>query len=255
MAPVVRALLIANVAVFFVQITQPAITNAFVFVPWLALSRPWTIITYMFLHGGWTHIGFNMLALYFFGPRVEERLGSGPFTWLYFISGISGALTSFVFSPEAPIIGASAGVFGVSLAFAMFWPHTPILIWGVLPVPARMLVIITTVMAIFGGFSGAQGGIAHFAHLGGYGGAYLYLRWFDRSRQAFKRKATAPPKEAARRIDHWQQVDLSRVHEVNREELNRILDKIAKAGVTSLSEQERLFLSNFVPDDRAPPVS
>ena len=155
-----------------------------------------------------------------------------------------------MFSPEAPIIGASAGVFGVSLAFAMFWPHTPILIWGVLPVPARMLVIITTVMAIFGGFSGAQGGIAHFAHLGGYGGAYLYLRWFDRSRQAFKRKATAPPKEAARRIDHWQRVDLSRVHEVNREELNRILDKIAKAGITSLSEQERLFLSNFVPDER-----
>src|SRR5437867_9890085 len=106
---------------------MPGLANLLVFYPPLVLIHPWTILTYMFLHGGWAHIGFNMLALYFFGPRVEERLGSRAFTWLYFISGISGALTSFAFSPEAPIIGASAGVFGVSLAFAMFWPDTPIL--------------------------------------------------------------------------------------------------------------------------------
>src|SRR4051812_40687086 len=84
MTKVVRLLLIANVAVFFLQTTQPALVGALVFVPQLVLFRPWSIVTYMFLHGGLMHIGFNMLALYFFGPRVEDRIGSRRFTILYF---------------------------------------------------------------------------------------------------------------------------------------------------------------------------
>jgi membrane associated rhomboid family serine protease len=253
---VVRILLIANVAMFFVQATQPLLANLLVFVPRLVLYRPWSIITYMFLHGGWMHLGFNMLALYFFGIRVEERLGSKHFTWLYFISGISGALLSFVFSPNAPIIGASAGVFGVMLAFAWFWPDAPIMIWGVIPVPARILVILTTVFALFSGFTGAQSGVAHFAHLGGYAGAYLYLRRFERVRTAFKRRVAAAPPEATRKLDGWRGIDVTRIHEVNRDQVNRILDKISAKGVGSLTAEERIFLSNFVPlDDRTPPVS
>ena len=253
MTPVVRALLIANVAAFFLQATQPGLVDGFAFVPQLVLYRPWTVVTYMFLHGGLMHIGFNMLALFFFGPRVEERIGSRSFTWLYFLSGISGALLSLLFS-SAPIIGASAGVFGVMLAFAFFWPDAPIMIWGIFPVPARVLVIFTTIAALFSGLTGSRGGVADFAHLGGYVGAYLYLKWLGRSRAAFKRKAVAPPPEAARRIHNWKSVDVGKVHEVNRAELNRILDKIGKSGVGSLSESERLFLSNFVPPDDRPAV-
>jgi len=252
--PVVRALLIATVGAFFLQATVPALAGALVFVPKLALGRPWTVLTYMFLHGGLAHLGFNMLALFFFGPRVEERVGSRQFAILYFLSGIAGALLSFLFSPRAPIIGASAGVFGVMLAFAYFWPHAPIHIWGVIPVPARMLVIITTVLALWSGFGGAGRGIAHFAHLGGYAGAYLYLRWLDRSRAAFKRQATGAPTEAGRRAAGWRSIDLASVHEVNRDEVRRILDKIGAHGMASLTSQEQLFLSNFVPpDDRAAP--
>ena len=251
--PVVRILLIANVAVFFLQQTQPGLTFALEFWPPLVLVRPWTLVTYMFLHGGLTHILFNMIALFFFGPRVESRLGSRSFTWLWFISGISGALLSLAFS-GAPIVGASAGVFGVMLAFAYFWPDTMIMIWGIIPVPARVLVIVTTVIALFSGFTGAQSGIAHFAHLGGYAGAFLYLQWLNRKRGEFKRKVAAAPPEATRRIAGWKSVDVSKVHEVNREELNRILDKINKQGLGSLTDQERLFLSNFVPPDDRPPV-
>jgi len=248
-------LLIANVAMFFVQTTQPLLANLFVFVPQLVLYRPWSIITYMFLHGSFMHIAFNMLALYFFGPRVEERLGSRHFTLLYFISGISGALLSFFFSPAAPIVGASAGIFGVMMAFAWFWPDAPIMIWGVLPVPARMLVIITTVIALFSGFTGAQSGVAHFAHLGGYAGAYLYLKRFERARTAFKRRVQAAPPDANRRLEAWKSIDVGRIHEVNREQVNRILDKISAQGVASLTAEERIFLSNFVPlDDRPPTV-
>lgn len=256
MTPVVRILLFANIGAYFLQMTQPALANALVFYPPLIFARPWTVITYMFLHGSFMHIGFNMLALYFFGPRVEARLDSRRFTWLYFLSGLSGALLSFIFAPGAPIIGASAGVFGVMLAFAHFWPNEPIHIWGIIPVPARILVIITTVFAIWSGFGGARSNIAHFAHLGGYAGAFLYLKWLDRKRGQFKRRVEAAPREVVERTLKWQAIDRQKVHEVNRDEVNRILDKINAQGIGSLTPQERIFLSNFVPgEDRTPPVS
>ncbi len=255
MTPVVRSLLIATVVAFFLQGTVALVYQAFVFVPQLVLVRPWTLVTYMFLHGSITHILFNMLGLFFFGPRVEARIGSRQFAILYFVSGISGALLSLAFS-RAPIVGASAGVFGVMLGFAHFWPDEPIHIWGIIPVPARILVIITTVLTLWSGFSGARGGIAHFAHLGGYAGAFLYLKWLDRSRTSFKRKVASAPPEVTRQIRGYQNIDRSRIHEVNRGEVDRILDKINATGIESLTGQERLFLSNFVPlDDRMPPKS
>jgi membrane associated rhomboid family serine protease len=252
--PIVRALLIATVAAFFLQSALPGLANALVFMPPLALVRPWTVVTYMFLHGDFMHLLFNMLALFFFGPRVEQRILSRPFAILYFLSGITGALLSVIFSPGSPIIGASGGVFGVMLAFAWFWPHEKIFIWGVLPVPARILVIVTTVFALWSGFGGVGGGIAHFAHLGGYLGAFLYLAWLARKRTAFKREATAAPPDSVRRVAGYQAIDLAKVHEVNREEINRILDKINAQGLESLTPQETTFLSNFVPpDDPVPP--
>lgn len=254
MTNVVRVLLIANIGMFFVQETVPRLANALVFVPYYVLYRPWSILTYMFLHGGLMHLLFNMLALFFFGPRVESRIGSRRFTILYFISGLTGALLSFAFSPGAAIIGASAGVFGVMLAFAYFWPDAPIMIWGIIPVPARILVIITTLIAFWFGFGGRGGNIAHFAHLGGYAGAYLYLKWLDRARTQFKRKAVAPTPVAARKSENWKAIDVSRVHEVNREQLNEILDKINAQGIGSLTPEERLFLSNFVPPDEPKPT-
>ena len=254
MTPVVRALLIANVAAFFLQSALPELANAFVFVPALALVRPWSVVTYMFLHGDLMHLLFNMLALFFFGPRVEERIFSRPFAILYFLSGITGALLSAIFSPGSPIIGASGGVFGVMLAFAWFWPHERVFIWGVLPVPARMLVIITTMISLWSGFGGVGGGIAHFGHLGGYLGAFLYLRWLDRKRTAFKRQATAVPPDAARRVAGYKAIDLASVHEVNRGEINRLLDKISAEGLGSLTPRETTLLAMFVPpDDAVPP--
>ena len=255
MTPVVRSLLIATVGAFFLQGTLPGLQEAFLFYPGAALLRPWTFVTYMFLHGGLTHILFNMLGLFFFGSRVESRIGSRQFAILYFLSGISGAVLSMLLSRN-PILGASAGVFGVMLAFAHFWPDEPIHIWGVIPVPARILVIITTVFTLWSGFSGAGGGIAHFAHLGGYVGAWLYMRWLDRARTDFRRKATAAPPEVTKVLRGYNNIDRSSIHEVNREEVDRILDKISAGGVESLTPQERLFLSNFVPlDDRMPPKS
>lgn len=254
MTPVVRALLIANVVAFVLQqYAPPELVNAFVFVPALALVRPWSVVTYMFLHGDLMHLLFNMLALFFFGPRVEDRVFSRQFAILYFLSGITGALLSVVFAPGAAIVGASGGVFGVMLAFAWFWPHDRIFIWGVLPVPARMLVILTTLFALWSGFGGMGGGIAHFAHLGGYLGAFLYLRWLDRKRRAFKRQATAAPPDAVRKLANYRAIDLESAHEVNRGEIQRIVAKIEAKGIGSLTPQEAAFLSNFVPSDDSTP--
>jgi membrane associated rhomboid family serine protease len=255
--PWVQRLLIANVFVYFLQQAIPELTQQLAFVPSAMLARPWTIITYMFLHGGIMHILFNMIALYFFGGRVEERLGPERFFSLYFLSGIAGALLSFVFSPYAAVIGASGAVYGVLLAFARFWPRYQIMIWGIVPVEARWLVAGYTVLSLFGGFGGG-GGVAHFAHLGGFAGAFLYLLFVERKvgsagRQFKKQINAAPPADAL--ADGWKKVNRDAVHSVNRDEVNRILDKISASGIKSLTPQERVFLSNFVPlDDRPKPI-
>jgi membrane associated rhomboid family serine protease len=254
--PYVRILLFANIGVFFLQNMSDLVTASMIFVPRLILVRPWTIITYMFLHGGLMHLAFNMMGLFFFGPRIEERLGSRSFLTRYLISGITGALLSLITSPSAAVLGASGAVFGVMLAFAWFWPDMPIHIWGVIPVPARMLVIITTVLSLWSGLGGVRSNVAHFAHLGGYLGAWVYLKWLDRKRQDFRKKATAPPPVRELTFTKRPEVDLKKVHEVNRDEVNRILDKISAYGMSALTVQERQFLSNFAPaDDRPPPVS
>jgi membrane associated rhomboid family serine protease len=248
MTPVVRILIVANIAAFLLQMAYPIVDYFGVFIPQLVLVRPWTVVTYMFLHGGMMHILFNMLGLFFFGPRVEDRMGSTRFIVMYFLSGIMGALLSMFLSPRAALVGASAGVFGVMLCFAHYWPHQPIHIWGVIPVPARLLVIFTTVAALWGGVAGGRGdNVAHFAHLGGYVGAYLYLRWIERGRHEFKQKMTAVPAPAQKKLEDWNKIDLSTIHAINREEVQRLLEKIAKDGIGALTAQERLFLSNFVP--------
>lgn len=250
----VRTLIIANVVVFFVQMTAPEVTNAFSFVPMFAFYRPWTIVTYMFLHGGITHILFNMLALYFFGPDVEVRLGSSRFITLYMLSGISGALLSFLFAYRAGVIGASGAIFGVTLAYATFWPRNRILIWGIIPVEARILVVAYAVYSLWAGITGSGGDTAVFAHLGGFGGAFLYLRWLETTKGARKFRAAVQPKVADRALANWKRVDPKSVHEVNRDELNRVLDKVGRSGLASLTPEERRFLMSFVPPDDRPPM-
>jgi len=252
--PWVKRLIIANVIVFFLQQTAPGVTGMLAFVPRYILLQPWTVLTYMFVHGGLTHILFNMLALYFFGPRVEERIGSNKFITLYTLSGITGALMSLIFAPFSPIVGASGAIFGVMLAFARFWPDAQIYIMGILPLQARAAVILMAAISLWSGLQGSRTGVADFAHLGGFVGGWLYLVWLERAQGARKFRSKATPTVAKENLIQWRRVDPKAVHEVNRDEVNRILDKISAKGLNSLTPQERLFMSNFVPpDDRVPP--
>jgi len=245
MSPWVMRLMIANVIVYLLSMASPQIVSALAFVPALVLERPWTLITYMFLHGGFFHIAFNMLGLYFFGPRLELELGGRDFLLLYTISGLSGALFSFV-TPNVAIIGASAAVFGVFIGFARYWPREMIYIWGVIPVQARWLVVGMVVLSLLGGAGFGDSGIAHFAHLGGFAGGYVFLVLRDRNTRAarFQTALKTPPVRSGD-PERWRKIDPASLHEVNRLELERILAKLDRQGVASLTASEREFLDRF----------
>jgi membrane associated rhomboid family serine protease len=237
-------LILANVVMFILISLRPALMTSLMFVPALTLQRPWTVVTYMFLHEGTMHILFNMLGLLFFGPRLEAELGERDFLLLYFISGITGALLSCI-TPYVAIVGASGAVYGVLLAYARLWPRDRLMIWGIIPIEARYLIVIMIALSVFGGITGA-GNIAHFAHLGGFLGGYLFLRFREWRMPArrFQEQFTPPPVSRAS-IERWRAIDRSTLHEVNRGEFDRITGKIETQGIQSLTEAERAFLERF----------
>ncbi len=250
MSPWVTRLLVANVVMFFLTMVFPQLRYALGFVPELVLQRPWTIVTYMFLHQGIPHIFFNMLALYFFGPQLEARLGGSQFLGLYFTSGLVGAALSLA-TPSVIIVGASGAVFGVLIGFARYWPRARIYIWGVLPIEAWLLVALMTGFSLWSGLSGTGQGVAHFAHLGGFAGGFLYLKVMELLSPArrFRVKAGAagarPSGGTRRDAARWSAIRRGDLHEVNRAELDRLLDKIRDTGIGSLTPDERAWLDRF----------
>jgi membrane associated rhomboid family serine protease len=248
MTPWAIRLIIANIAMLFLQQAYLPLTGQFALVPALLIVRPWTALTYMFLHAGFGHLFFNMLSLYFFGPRVEVRLGSRRFITLYLVSGLMGAVLS-VLSPWVPIVGASGAVFGVMLAFARYWPREPVYLWGIVAVEARILVLFMAAISLyFGVRPGAGGNIAHLAHLGGFVGAFLYLKWIERrpALAAWRAKAAiVPPPSALPDLERWKRIDAQALHPVNREEYVRVMTKVGAQGIASLTPSEREFLDRF----------
>ena len=161
----------ANVVVLLFGMVAPGLIDLFVFVPDLILTQPWRAFTYMFLHAGLMHLFFNMLSLYFFGPQLEMRLGGRRFITLYVVSGLTGAVLSLL--TPAPMVGASGAVFGVMLGYARYWPRNRIFLYGVFGVEARWFIVFMVAISVLGGYGVLEPGIAHFAHLGGFVGAYL----------------------------------------------------------------------------------
>jgi membrane associated rhomboid family serine protease len=248
LTPWVLRLLVANVVLFLLMMVAPTLSRAMMFVPALVLQHPWTLVTYMFAHAGTWHLFFNMLALVFFGPRVEVEMGERDFLLLYFVSGMTGGLLSFV-SPWTPIVGASGALYGVMMAYAFFWPRGQIFLWGIFPVEARWLVVFMTALSLYGGFRGLDD-IAHFAHLGGFLGGYLFLRWHARRPvQRVKNEPVLSQAPSRQSLHRWSRIDRNKLHEVNREEFDRIQEKIRSSGAGSLTLEERAFLERFSPEE------
>lgn len=251
MTPWVLRLLVANVAVYFLIPVGSPLWFRLMLIPQAVQVQPWGVFTYMFLHGGGGHLFFNMIGLFFFGPRLEALLGSRDFLRLYFFSGLGGALFSFLFAFGASVVGASGAVFGILLAFALYFPRERIYIWGVLPVEARFLAMFLAITSIVSGVGGLQSGTAHFAHLGGFAGGWLFLRW--RRRRRAPRRVESPNSEhrpapgstdwEARKA--WEAIELDDLHELNRGEVEKLLEKVRDTGIRSLSPEERAFLDRM----------
>jgi membrane associated rhomboid family serine protease len=187
LTPAIKVIVGANVGAFLLALIVPAITLRLGLRPADVVGSfaLWQPVTYMFLHGGIFHILFNMLALWMFGVELERMWGSRFFVKFYFVAGVGAAVTTLLlsFAPFAfanqlyysLTIGASGAVYGVLLAYARYFPHRPILLYFVFPIPAKYFVMIIGAISLLSAMSGG-GGIAHATHLGGLVAAYLYLK-------------------------------------------------------------------------------
>jgi len=182
-----KAIIGANVVVFLAQAFL-TLDYTLGLVPMLVVRKLWLwqLGTYMFLHGGLSHILFNMLALWMFGTELERVWGSRYFVKFYFVTGIGAGVLTVLFSllPFGParqlygsdIIGASGAIYGLLLAYALYFPDRPIYMYLLFPIPAKIFVLIFGAIAFYASLSGAGGGVANATHLGGLLVAYLYLK-------------------------------------------------------------------------------
>jgi membrane associated rhomboid family serine protease len=190
MPPVTRALLVANVAIFFLQTSGGfPLVESFGLWPPASIDlnspgfAPWQLVTYSFLHGSLTHLAFNMFGLYMFGSEAERLFGSRFFS-LYYLASVVAAgiahlvITSFIGGPAIPVVGASGGVYGLLLAFGVYFPHrTVVLLIPPIPMKARTFVCVFAAIELVLGVTGTASGVAHFAHLGGMLGGWLMILW------------------------------------------------------------------------------
>jgi membrane associated rhomboid family serine protease len=196
--PITRALLIANVAVFLLQmLTGDLLVRPFALWPTASPQFPsapsfeiWQLVSYGFLHGSLTHLLFNMFALYMFGGEVERLLGPSHYLQYYFTCVVGAALAQLVVMsnmnlPPLPTVGASGGVFGLLLAFGMAWPQRRImLLIPPIPMPAWLFVTLYGLIELYLGVTGSGLGVAHFAHLGGMAAGYaLLVYWRGQARR------------------------------------------------------------------------
>ncbi|HSJ05648.1 MAG TPA: rhomboid family intramembrane serine protease [Longimicrobiales bacterium] len=258
LTPWVKNLIIANAAVFLVDYMMGGVLRSYMaFVPARVLVEPWTLITYMFSHGNFWHLFWNMLGLFFFGPPLEARWGSREFLKFYLIAGLGGAALSFLLAFSSPIIGASGAVYGIMLAFAMNWPDSPIYIWGILPVPAKYLVGFLAVFSLLSMWGGNGGNIAHAAHLGGFAAGFIYLKFagpgggaagFRKMMNKRKLKVVSVEEQPRPRTVPGSAGPTVRrrggteEEEKLLDELDRVLEKISTQGMSSLTAQERKLL-------------
>lgn len=274
--PAVWWLIVANVAIHFLQLTivRPEDTVA-----WLGFHRTdlpgawWTALTYMFVHAGLLHLAGNMYTLYLFGGRVERMMGTGKFLVFYLWCGLGGMLLFSLFDSSAPLVGASAAVFGVMLAYAMRWPDDEVHLFFVVPLKVKWLVAFLAAFNLLIGVLNPVGATtAYFAHVGGFMFAWLYLRTppsqsIERLRQRVSQIPDIPddatpravPRSAPRPRERGSESDevvakskavasrrqpapVAAAAEVPPDAINAVLDKISAQGLGSLTQEERRVL-------------
>ena len=284
MTPAVRTLIALNVGVFFLQLT---LVGAADLVHWLAYSgstvagEPWTVITYAFVHAGAWHLISNLWLLFVFGPRVEQAFGTQRFTIYYLVCALGGWVGHAAVAPHNGfLLGASAAVLGVMLAYAVRWPEDEVQIFPLfITMKVKWVVVVLGGMNLLFGLlsAGSSSGIAYFAHLGGLaaGGVFLYFTSGEGLDRVRRRVSTIPdepdeppraiPQQPMRSRERTTAADdavarsnatmvapsprstphSDRARARKTEELNVVLDKISRLGLDSLTPGERTLLEEM----------
>jgi membrane associated rhomboid family serine protease len=281
MTRAVQWILALNIAVYFLQVAiigAPNMQGALGFSSTDLPSRWWSVVTYMFVHGGFWHLVLNLYALYLFGPRVENAWSAGEFTRFYLLCGLGGWFVHLLFAREALLVGASAAVLGVTLAYAMRWPDDEIYVFGVIPMRVKWLVGVLIFANLIGGIAGGHrgGGVAYLAHLGGLAAAWLTLRTsssasLDRLRHRVSSLPDTPdetPRAVPKSLPRSRERGGERGRDIDeivaqsnaalsrrvapapgparspdlKSDLNSLLDKISQHGIESLTRDERRLL-------------
>ncbi|MFZ1730360.1 MAG: rhomboid family intramembrane serine protease [Bacteroidota bacterium] len=272
--PVIKYLLLTNVAVFLLQMM---LEGGFLTFNGVSLNdlfkrtfylmpigsgefMPWQLVTYMFLHANMSHIFFNMIMLWMFGVEIENLWGSKKFAVFYFAAGIAAGLANLfiapIFTATGATLGASGGVFGIMAAFAMTFPDRYVYVYFLLPVRAKYLITGIILLEVVLNVMGTRADVAHVAHLGGavIGALWVILdkrgyidRWLGgkKSRDTVSSRWNAQPKEAKffdftpgkqekKTGDHTFDAAQKRIDE--------ILDKISVSGYAGLTEEEKSIL-------------
>jgi len=273
----VQVLIGICVAMLFLQtVLVTKLATVLAFDPTALPDRWWTAFTYMFAHVALWHLVANMYCLYLFGPRLEQAWGYRKFAWFYVLCGLGGVAFQMLFIRSGLLLGASAAVFGVMTAYVMQWPDDEVYLLFVLPIRVRTLavglIVFNLVMGIMATTNGTN--ITYFAHLGGVIAAYVYMRMSVstgieqvRQRVAELPDADEPPRAIPRNLPRRERVDevddvvaKSKAIAAKRpaasvppssqgaakaDELNRVLDKISRHGLDSLSPDERRVLEEM----------
>lgn len=262
--PVLKALLISNAAVFlgmgFISAFRigdfpvgALIQQEFSLWPLNEGFWPWQLFTYMFMHASFSHLFFNMIALWMFGMELENSLGSKRFLTFYLLCGLGGGLLHLLaaplFSVAGPTVGASGAVYGVLLAFGLLFPERLIMIYFFVPIKAKYFVLLYMVIEFLS--VGSLDGIAHFAHIGGAVVGFVFLlvegfqfSLFTGSQQSiFKsQKQNQQKEEVYTNISDAKVANEVAENETTQAEIDEILDKISNSGYQNLSTEEKKIL-------------
>ena len=279
----VRRLIALNVAVYFLQLAVVGTDNM-----QRALGFSWgrlpeaswavvTVVTYMFVHGGFWPLVLNLYLLFLFGPRLERAWSAGEFTRYYLLCGLGGWFLHVLFAREALLVGATAAVLGVALAYAVRWPDEEMYVLGLVPMRVRWVAALLAAVVLSWGVAagGSTGGLASLAHAGGMAAGWLLLRssagaTLDRFRQRVSPLPDVPeeapraiPRSLPRSRERGREVDdiVAQSHAALRRrpapappsaarhlsptDLNAVLDKISQRGLESLTSDERRLLEEM----------
>jgi membrane associated rhomboid family serine protease len=263
--PMVKKLMIINGSIFilqqFVDLVRPGYIeylfglNHSLFIGQLYL---WQIFTYMFIHGGWFHIIFNLLALWMFAGELEEEWGSRSFLKYYIFSGLGAGFFIAILNAwlymryglDFPTVGASGALYALLLAYGIKWPNREVLLWFILPIKMKYLLAAFGLIEFFGTLNsaaGRMGSVSHIGHMGGLIAGFILLQVLFKK----KGKGRVGTFFTKRRVEKKRKEIETRIKA--KKIIDETLEKISKRGMSSLTDEEKSRLEwarrHYTPDN------